>query len=213
MPAAPMSDTRRSFLFEMRVSKIGRNDPCECGSGRKFKLCCGGLRIAVAAVPAVAAGAPSPAVGTQAQSRNCGSCTRCCDGWLEGEIRGHPMYPGRRCHFVTAGGCGIYDERPQSPCRSFVCGWLQPGSALPEDWRPDRAGVIVVNTLWRGAPAMILVSAGNDPGDAMLEGLRAYASTRRMPFFYEQAGERFGYGPPEFQQEMAAKVARGERLW
>jgi SEC-C motif-containing protein len=22
--------------------KIGRNDPCPCGSGRKFKKCCGG---------------------------------------------------------------------------------------------------------------------------------------------------------------------------
>ena len=89
-----------------------------------------------------------------AQSRSCGSCTRCCDGWLQGEIRCHPMYPGRRCHFVAEGGCGIYDERPQSPCRSFVCGWMQPGSALPQDWRSDRVGVIVVNTLWRGAPAM-----------------------------------------------------------
>ena len=24
-----------------RVSKIGRNDPCPCGSGRKYKQCCG----------------------------------------------------------------------------------------------------------------------------------------------------------------------------
>lgn len=24
------------------ASKVGRNDPCPCGSGRKFKLCCGG---------------------------------------------------------------------------------------------------------------------------------------------------------------------------
>ena len=24
-----------------RVSKIGRNDPCPCGSGRKYKMCCG----------------------------------------------------------------------------------------------------------------------------------------------------------------------------
>ena len=33
------------------------------------------------------------------------------------------------------------------------------------------------------------------------------------PFFYEQQGERFGFGPPAFQQEMLAKLARGERLW
>jgi SEC-C motif domain protein len=25
----------------LRVSKTGRNDPCPCGSGRKFKKCCG----------------------------------------------------------------------------------------------------------------------------------------------------------------------------
>ncbi|MCW5699873.1 MAG: YchJ family protein [Rhodospirillales bacterium] len=24
-----------------RVTKVGRNDPCSCGSGRKFKKCCG----------------------------------------------------------------------------------------------------------------------------------------------------------------------------
>jgi len=25
-----------------RASKVGRNDPCECGSGKKFKNCCEG---------------------------------------------------------------------------------------------------------------------------------------------------------------------------
>lgn len=24
-----------------RVKKIGRNDPCPCGSGKKYKNCCG----------------------------------------------------------------------------------------------------------------------------------------------------------------------------
>jgi uncharacterized protein YecA (UPF0149 family) len=24
--------------------KIGRNDPCSCGSGKKFKKCCGGVK-------------------------------------------------------------------------------------------------------------------------------------------------------------------------
>jgi len=27
-------------------AKIGRNDPCPCGSGKKFKRCCGGLSLA-----------------------------------------------------------------------------------------------------------------------------------------------------------------------
>lgn len=189
------------------MSKIGRNEPCGCGSGRKFKLCCGALQIAAAPSVVIA-----PPAGATAQ-RSCGTCTRCCDGWLEGEIRGHPMFPGQRCHFVTDAGCSIYADRPQSPCRSFVCGWMQPGSALPEAWRPDRIGVIVVPTRWRDAPAMVLVSAGNDPGEDVLAWMRGHALSTGTPFFYAQEGERFGYGPPEFQQEMAARVARGERLW
>ena len=28
-------------LLKIDVSKIGRNDPCPCGSGKKFKKCCG----------------------------------------------------------------------------------------------------------------------------------------------------------------------------
>ncbi len=88
-----------------------------------------------------------------------------------------------------------------------------PGSQLPESFRPDLIGVIAVTTRWRSAPALILVSAGNDPDQATLEWMRDHAQRTRTPFFYAQAGERFGYGPPEFQQEMMAKLARGERLW
>lgn len=190
----------------------GRNDPCDCGSGRKWKLCCGALAVRVAAVAPQVQQVHAAAPKLHA-TRSCGTCTRCCDGWLEGEVRGHRMFPGQRCHFVADSGCTIYADRPHSPCRSFVCGWMQPASTLPDDWRPDRIGVIVVDIQWRGAPARILVSAGNDPGEPVLEGLRANAQATRTPFFYEQGGERYGYGPPDFQHEMAQRVARGEKLW
>jgi preprotein translocase subunit SecA len=26
---------------EISVEKVGRNEPCPCGSGKKYKLCCG----------------------------------------------------------------------------------------------------------------------------------------------------------------------------
>jgi uncharacterized protein len=35
-PAAQRSATRRN------TSKVGRNDPCGSGSGKKYKRCCGG---------------------------------------------------------------------------------------------------------------------------------------------------------------------------
>ena len=43
--------------------------------------------------------------------------------------------------------------------------------------------------------------------------MRSYSVESGSPFFYEQAGERFGFGPPEFQHEMLAKLESGERLW
>ena len=30
-------------LDDIDTSKIGRNDPCPCGSGKKFKKCCGAV--------------------------------------------------------------------------------------------------------------------------------------------------------------------------
>src|SRR3954468_16744056 len=130
---------------ERRKMSVGRNDPCPCGSGKKYKKCCGAV-IALAPV----------------EKRECGTCTACCDGWVEGTIRGHEMKQGVPCHFRGEGCCTIYDERPPDPCRRFICGWLAPGSLFPDSFRPDRLGVMIVRTRWRGQPAYILKSAGRD---------------------------------------------------
>lgn len=31
----------RYLMPVSRAAKVGRNDPCPCGSGKKFKKCCG----------------------------------------------------------------------------------------------------------------------------------------------------------------------------
>jgi hypothetical protein len=181
------------------MRRVGRNDPCPCGSGLKYKKCCGAvipLRSALSSAP-----------------RQCGSCTACCDGWVVGTIYGHEMKPGTPCHFRGEGCCTIYEERPLEPCRNFVCGWLAPGSPFPEEFRPDRLGVMIVPTRWRGRPAYILGAAGRDPDQRLLDWMRSFSVETGSPFFYEQRGERFGFGPPEFQQEMLSRVERGERLW
>ena len=36
-------NTTESFQSPIRKEKIGRNDPCPCGSGKKYKKCCGSL--------------------------------------------------------------------------------------------------------------------------------------------------------------------------
>ncbi|MGH9717376.1 MAG: SEC-C metal-binding domain-containing protein [Candidatus Acidiferrales bacterium] len=37
-------NTRATEVRNIKT-KIGRNDPCPCGSGKKYKRCCGGLTI------------------------------------------------------------------------------------------------------------------------------------------------------------------------
>ena len=177
---------------EMRVA---RNDPCPCGSGKKYKKCHGAV------------------VSIESAQRTCGSCTACCDGWVEGTIYGHEMKPGVPCHFRGEGCCTIYERRPEEPCRRFICGWLAPKSPFPESFRPDRLGVMIVTTRWRGRPAYILKSAGRDPDEQLLVWMRNFSMDSGAPFFYEQKGERFGFGPAEFQQEMLMKLQSGERLW
>jgi preprotein translocase subunit SecA len=40
-PAAPAGYTTAETGGLQRTEKIGRNDPCPCGSGKKYKKCCG----------------------------------------------------------------------------------------------------------------------------------------------------------------------------
>ena len=188
---------------------IGRNDPCPCGSGKKFKKCCGAV-IPVQAAPAVT---PARVDAVTVTQRACGSCTGCCEGWAAGSIRGHAMYAGKHCHFLTEKKCTIYEERPVSPCRNFVCGWLADDSPFPEEFRPDHIGVIIIRIRWRNRPAYLLLSAGRDPDAALITWMEAYAMRSGQPFFYSIKGEKVGFGPVEFLQEMQVRMARGEAMW
>ena len=73
--------------------------------------------------------------------RDCGDCTACCEGWLLSEKM--RLYPGSGCDHCSDSGCGIYDERPETPCRSFECAWLMDQAGLPSEARPDLSGVIL----------------------------------------------------------------------
>jgi preprotein translocase subunit SecA len=39
--APPELDQEIKITFKREMPKVGRNDPCPCGSGKKFKKCCG----------------------------------------------------------------------------------------------------------------------------------------------------------------------------
>lgn len=136
----------------------------------------------------------------------------CCEGPIVATIYGHEMKPGQACHFLGGKRCTIYERRPVV-CRNFVCGWLVEASPFPDDFRPDKLGVLIVRTEWRDRPAYILRSAPRDPDAALLQWMRRFSEQSGRPFFYEQGGEKIGFGPEEFQRDMLLRAQRGDPMW
>ena len=150
-----------------------------------------------------------------AEARHCGTCTACCDGWLRITVQGHEVRPGKPCPFSAGHCCTIYATRPQDPCRAFICGWLAPGSPLPEWMRPDKAGLVLLPAKldWRGLKVDVAVPTGAGPKTRALEWLKDFSRRRQRPLLYQQGDDWYVVGPPEFQQAIKAKLDRGEKLW
>lgn len=148
--------------------------------------------------------------------RQCGDCMACCEGWLDADIDGIELKPGKACDHLCAAGCGIYARRPQDPCRNFQCAWLQAGSPLPDDMRPDQCGAIVMlDRDWRGWQTIRAIPVGEAIPAATMEWLQAYAQESRRPLMFsalERDGQGWkrtpqtGFGPPAFVEEVKLSI-------
>lgn len=68
-----MSETSNPTQVETSPKNIGRNDPCPCGSGKKYKKCCGFNVTHVAPQPQASEGGaeiPSPIPGFDPSTLN-----------------------------------------------------------------------------------------------------------------------------------------------
>ena len=93
--------------------------------------------------------------------RTCGPCTACCQGWLHSKKL--EMRPGHPCRHLVQQGCSIYPDRPEKPCKLFVCGWLQDAETYPDEMRPDRSGVIMLtDRKWHNWDVIRAVPAGRN---------------------------------------------------
>jgi hypothetical protein len=105
-------------------------------------------------------------------------------------------------------------ERPQHPCREFVCGWLLNLSPLPDWMRPEQSDMIMLaaNFFWRGLPVDVAVAAGGRPRKKALDWLMAFSAEHRRLLIYQVKDEWFAFGRPAFQAEISTKISRGEKL-
>lgn len=81
-------------------------------------------------------------MGSHQTVRECGTCTTCCEGWVNIEVNGTAIYAGHPCSNITPKGCAIYDSRPDV-CKGFDCAWLKNEMDLPEWMKPDNSNVII----------------------------------------------------------------------
>lgn len=158
-------------------------------------------------------------------NRACQPCTACCDGWVQIKIKGYEAYPGKKCPNSTAGGCADYQNRPVNPCRTFECAWVKSDSHLPEEFRPDLAGVLVIDNAfqWQGQYVDVAVAVGKQIPNESLNWLQNYAQQQVKPLVFQQQNPNrrkleknpptYAFGPPAFQEWVVQMVEAGKRLW
>lgn len=133
------------------------------------------------------------------QIRECGECTACCEGWLKGFSYDHYFQPGRPCHFKCDTGCTIYEDRPESPCKTYNCEWLT-NLDFPEWFKPSLSKIIVTRMPWGddGKYYLNIIEAGCKIDSIMLNWLFQYYHSTNIPINVQVSGGWTNYGPPEF---------------
>ena len=136
--------------------------------------------------------------------RECNGCTACCEGWLDGQVQGHYFQPGRPCHFKCESGCAIYQQRPENPCRSFVCEWLV-NLEIPEWMKPSVSKIIIKKKRWKGGEYLSVMEMGEKIDSIVLNWLFIHHLSTNIPMRIQINGGFFNYGPPEFLNKFGIK--------
>jgi hypothetical protein len=131
-------------------------------------------------------------------ARECGSCTKCCDGWLSADIYGYQMKPHSPCKYLTD-KCSIYRDRP-SVCEEFICGWLRDDGTLFPDWmQPNVINNILVYNRIGNITWYKLVEAGEDINVLLLSFLIQESGRKQFNLEYYVSETQFLIGTDEFK--------------
>lgn len=142
-------------------------------------------------------------------SRECGGCTKCCEGYLhsEGNLkfedgREFPLGPNA-CPLVKIGvGCGEHENRPQNPCRGFVCEWIRQPDVYPEEMRPDRINAIFSLQEVEGVQYLRITEAGSRLDAEVLSHAIKVTLLNRYNLYWEVEGKIHWFGNKDFVQIM-----------
>lgn len=136
-------------------------------------------------------------------TRQCGTCTKCCDGTLEGTINGHEMRPGKPCYYLTLGkGCNIYNERPQEPCKRYECAWIVDEN-IPDFMKPENANCILDYREKNGIKYLRLVACETPYSAEVLSWCIDYARLKNINLFWSINKKNYYFGSDNFIAELS----------
>lgn len=141
------------------------------------------------------------------QERSCGTCTKCCEGWLSANIKGHEMHPGKPCFFLADGKCADYEGRP-STCKTYNCAWKTEPETFPEWMRPDRISTIISKITLPSRADLThyeVAESGGHLDVKTLNWLIQWSLDKGVNLFYEIEGKHHSIGSPAFKQSMSGK--------
>ena len=150
-------------------------------------------------------------------SRTCLPCTECCRGALEANYNGVDIGFNKPCEHVTDKGCGIGDNRPDDPCKSYLCSWVADEKLLPSELRPDLCKAILNRNrlTYLGEPVDELVPTGKTiPAETKEAFISLYNKKRSLLVIKEtEYEEGIPYRTvvpvgPSFFRERVIKVAK-----
>lgn len=124
--------------------------------------------------------------------RECGDCTKCCEGWLIGTVNNHNFYRGRRCFYLEK-GCSIYSDRPDHPCKNFLCFWMRE-ETLPMWMKPNLINTIIQKHEIEEFEYYEVTEAGSKLDSSVLNWILIWAIQNNKNLLYQIDGgvNRFG---------------------
>tara|TARA_B110000503_G_scaffold34546_1_gene56286 strand:+ start:3366 stop:3791 length:426 start_codon:yes stop_codon:yes gene_type:complete len=136
--------------------------------------------------------------------RECGTCTKCCEGYLSGKVNGKEFYKGRPCFYVSINkGCNIYEKRPNDPCKVYSCFWKD-YDVLPYWMKPSEVHVICSFKSTSTIKKMLYLEvreAGEILSDEVLNWVKEYSFNNGINLQYQKEGNWYRCGSVEFTKE------------
>jgi hypothetical protein len=141
--------------------------------------------------------------------RSCGSCTKCCEGWLTANVDGEEIGHGKACSRVEPGvGCTDYENRPEEPCRTFLCQW-RANSWVPEEFSPAKTGNLLTAQRIGNIDYLSLSYAGKEIGLEYLSWFVSHCVGNKWNADWVVNGRRYMIGSPDFINSMTIRDNTG----